>query len=61
MLGVAATRTDPRRGAEGAYAGAAVIDWPAKILRKDIGRKSLEGQYTAGESGFFRLDPPNDD
>ena len=60
VLGVAATGPTLADALKSAYAGAAVIDWPAKILRKDIGRKSLEGQYTAGESGFFRLDPPND-
>ncbi|HEV8241282.1 MAG TPA: phosphoribosylamine--glycine ligase [Thermoanaerobaculia bacterium] len=42
VLNVAATGINLRDALRRAYGAAALIDWPSKILRKDIGRTALE-------------------
>ncbi len=42
VLNVAATGINLRDALRRAYGAAALIDWPSKILRKDIGRAALE-------------------
>ena len=42
VLNVCATGVNLRDALRRAYGAAAVIDWPSKVLRKDIGRAALE-------------------
>ena len=42
VLNVASTGVNLRDALRRAYGAAALIDWPSKILRKDIGRAALE-------------------
>lgn len=60
VLSVCATGVSLAEALKSAYAAAAEIRWPSKILRKDIGRRALEQGITPGESGIFRLQPPAD-
>lgn len=60
VLSVGATGATLTEALKSAYAAAYEIHWPAKILRKDIGRRALEQGIVAGESGVFRLPPLSD-
>mgnify|MGYP001595989031 FL=1 len=60
VLSVGATGATLVEALKSAYAAAAQIHWPSKILRKDIGRRSLSNTLIPGESGFFRLELPPD-
>jgi len=42
VLNVAATGVNLREALRRAYGAAALIDWPSKVLRKDIGKAALE-------------------
>jgi phosphoribosylamine--glycine ligase len=55
VLSVGATGSTLAEALKSAYAAAYEIQWPSKILRKDIGRRALEQGTLAGESGVFRL------
>jgi phosphoribosylamine---glycine ligase len=58
VLSVGATGATLAEALKSAYAAASEIQWPAKILRKDIGRRALSQGSFAGESGFFRMPLP---
>lgn len=60
VLSVGATAATLPEAIRAAYTAAREISWPAKILRKDIGRSILARGATAGESGMFRLQLPTD-
>ena len=60
VLSVGATGATLAEALKSAYAAAYEVQWPSKILRKDIGRRALEQGILAGESGVFRLPPPTD-
>ena len=60
VLSVGATGATLAEALKSAYAAAGEIHWPAKILRKDIGRRALEQGSISGESGIFRLRLPAD-
>ena len=49
VLNVCATASSLLDALRRAYAAAAEIDWPSKILRHDIGRRVLEGTQQGGE------------
>jgi phosphoribosylamine--glycine ligase len=55
VLSVGATGSTLPEALKSAYTAAQEIDWPSKILRKDIGRKVLSRGGDPGESGIFRL------
>ncbi|MEO7793246.1 MAG: phosphoribosylamine--glycine ligase [Thermoanaerobaculia bacterium] len=55
VLSAGATGATLAEALKSAYAAAYEIQWPSKILRKDIGRRALEQGTLSGESGFFRL------
>jgi len=42
VLNVAATGIGLRDALRRAYGAAALVDWPSKVMRKDIGRAALE-------------------
>jgi phosphoribosylamine--glycine ligase len=54
VLGVGATGPDLASALRTAYAAAGEIQWPAKILRTDIGRRLLARVEPAAETGSFR-------
>ncbi|MEO8277623.1 MAG: phosphoribosylamine--glycine ligase [Thermoanaerobaculia bacterium] len=58
VLSVGATGATLAEALKSAYAAAAEISWPSKILRKDIGRNALLHGIASGESGIFRLQLP---
>jgi phosphoribosylamine---glycine ligase len=58
VLSVSATGATLADALKSAYAAAHEIQWPARILRKDIGRRALEQGSAPAESGFFRLPSP---
>ncbi len=60
VLSVCATGVTLAEALKSAYAAAAEIHWPAKILRKDIGRRALAQGVSASESGLFRIQLPAD-
>jgi len=60
VLSVGATAATLPEALRSAYTAAREIDWPSKILRKDIGRSVLARGTEAGESGIFRLQLPPD-
>ena len=60
VLTVGATGATLAEALKSAYSAAAEINWPSKILRKDIGRRILERGPALGESGLFRLQLPPD-
>ncbi len=60
VLNVAASGSTLAEALRTAYAAAGEITWPAKILRKDIGRRILARDYQPGESGVFRLPAPGE-
>jgi len=55
VLNVGATGPDLATALRLAYAAAAEIRWPAKILRADIGKRLLERVEADGETGSFDL------
>ena len=55
VLTVGATGATLAEALKSAYAAAYEIHWPAKIFRKDIGRRALAQGVVGGESGVFRL------
>lgn len=61
VLSVGATGGTLAEALKSAYAAAQEIQWPSKILRKDIGRRALAQGAVTGESGFFRLTALSDD
>lgn len=46
VLSVCAVGTDLAESLQRAYAAVAAIDWPAKVFRRDIGRKALQASAT---------------
>jgi phosphoribosylamine--glycine ligase len=58
VLSVGATASTLPEALRSAYNAAREIAWPAKILRKDIGRRVLERGSESGESGIFNLNLP---
>jgi phosphoribosylamine---glycine ligase len=50
VLDVCATAPTLREALRRAYAAAAAIEWPSKVLRYDIGRRIVEGEGAGGES-----------
>lgn len=67
VLNVCATGAELREALKKAYAAAAEIRWPSKLLRSDIGRRVLRagpiapqtGSYSVGE--IKQMTPPDDD
>jgi len=55
VLSVAATGVNLIEALRSAYSAAQEISWPSRILRKDIGRRSLSRGQDPNESGIFRL------
>jgi phosphoribosylamine--glycine ligase len=56
VLNVCATAANLRRALRTAYGAAAEIEWPSKILRRDIGRRVLElQQMTPNRSGYWEV------
>jgi phosphoribosylamine--glycine ligase len=53
VLNVGATGRDLAAALQTAYGAAAAIEWPAKRLRTDIGRRLLEKVEPAAETGSF--------
>jgi phosphoribosylamine--glycine ligase len=60
VLSVSATGTNLLEALRSAYTAAQEIDWPSRILRKDIGRSVIARGSDSGESGIFRLQPSAD-
>ena len=58
VLNVCATGRDLVAALRRAYAAAGEIDWPHRVLRRDIGRRVLERARTRGLSGWVGLTPP---
>jgi phosphoribosylamine--glycine ligase len=60
VLSVGATGATLPEALRSAYSAAQQIKWPAKYLRKDIGRKVIAQGMKSGESGIFRITPDPD-
>jgi phosphoribosylamine--glycine ligase len=60
VLSVGATASTLPEALRSAYGAAKAISWPAKYMRKDIGRKVIAQGMKSGESGIFRLTPDPD-
>ncbi len=58
VLNVCATGADLREALRRSYAAAAEIEWPAKTLRYDVGRKVIEGGVQPSAEGEEQ-DPPS--
>jgi phosphoribosylamine--glycine ligase len=57
VLSVGATAATLPEALRSAYIATKEIYWPAKILRKDIGRRVIDRGMQTGESGIFRITP----
>jgi len=55
VLNIGATGADLTAALRSAYAAAAEIEWPSKILRTDIGRRLLERVVPETETGSFDM------
>jgi phosphoribosylamine--glycine ligase len=55
VINVGATGPDLGTALRTAYAAAARIEWPSKILRHDIGRSFVERAFPTLETGSFNL------